>query len=429
MIVRDEAATLGHCLESVRGLVDEIVIVDTGSRDNTLDIAHSFGAVLGHLPWEDDFAGARNHCLNLCTGEWILVLDADEAIDTQDHAPIREAILSGGFPAYRMTLRNYLPSGNLTTVGVPATLNRSSYREGHDFEYYADSKGLRLCRRLPGLAFQGRIHELLDSYFDANSLPIGELPAVIHHFGKLFREKEIDKSVYYLELAEIEARQDPNNFQVQFNLLQQALLAGAWQSAHLAALTCLQLREAVPSLVLLGEAVALQELGHPKKALPFLERVLEVEPANPTALLRKAVSFALMDDTNAARTQFQTAIRAQPDYLLPYLNLSELERKVGDATAARHAILSGLSWAPRDPSLLGALVTLSVETQDLPQVLQDCLMALSRLPGGGLGLWHRLAALGLAQLGERGAAREMLDAGLHRFPGDPELVRLRSSLD
>lgn len=428
MIVRNEEATLGHCLESVRELVDEIVVIDTGSQDRTLEIAESFGAILGRFPWGDNFAEARNHSLSLCAGDWVLVLDADEAIDGQDFACIREAIHQDKFPAFQMTLRNYLPSGDLSTVGVPATQNRSSYQEGKDFGYYADSHGLRLCRRLPGLGFRGRIHELLDPFFEARGLPIGVLPSVIHHFGKLHLDRESNKASYYLQLAESEARQAPADFQIQFNLLQQALVAQAWPLVHATALRCLQLRGSVPSLVLLGEAVALQELGHPQEALPFLDRVLEVEPTNAPALLRKAVSFAHTGKLAKARELFHQAIHAQPDYLLPYLNLAELEKVAGDPVAAREALCSGLSQAPADLSLLESLVKLSVEGRDLAQVLEDCLMALSHRPDGGSGLWHRLAALGYAKNGERESAWKLLDEGLRRFPGDAELARLRRSL-
>jgi glycosyltransferase involved in cell wall biosynthesis len=93
MIVRDEAATLGRCLASIADWCDELVIVDTGSVDDTLDVARSYGARVDTLPWTGDFAAARNRSLDLATGDWILYIDADEWLEPLDrntaHAELR----------------------------------------------------------------------------------------------------------------------------------------------------------------------------------------------------------------------------------------------------------------------------------------------------------------------------------------------------
>src|SRR5579872_624171 len=80
MIVRDEARFLGDALASVRGVVDEICIVDTGSRDASMQIAREAGAEIREIPWEDDFSKARNVALEMATKRWIFVLDADERL-------------------------------------------------------------------------------------------------------------------------------------------------------------------------------------------------------------------------------------------------------------------------------------------------------------------------------------------------------------
>jgi hypothetical protein len=77
MIVKKEAATLGRCLASVRDIVDEIIVVDTGSSDNTKDIARQYSARVFDLPWPDSFVAARNESLCHATGQWLLWLDAD----------------------------------------------------------------------------------------------------------------------------------------------------------------------------------------------------------------------------------------------------------------------------------------------------------------------------------------------------------------
>lgn len=80
MIVKDEAANLPRCLDSVKGWVDEIIVLDTGSTDATPQIARSYGAKLHQFAWCHDFSAARNKALKFVTGDWVLVLDADEVL-------------------------------------------------------------------------------------------------------------------------------------------------------------------------------------------------------------------------------------------------------------------------------------------------------------------------------------------------------------
>jgi glycosyltransferase involved in cell wall biosynthesis len=80
MIVKDEEKYLRECLESVKDIVGEIVIVDTGSTDNTIKIAEEFGAKVYQFKWINDFSSARNFALSKSSGNWILYLDADERL-------------------------------------------------------------------------------------------------------------------------------------------------------------------------------------------------------------------------------------------------------------------------------------------------------------------------------------------------------------
>ncbi|MFQ6539904.1 MULTISPECIES: glycosyltransferase [Aphanothece] len=90
MIVRNEALRLERCLTSVAGFVDEMVLLDTGSTDDTVAIAKRCGAVVHSMPWPGDFAPARNEALRRVGGDWVLVLDADEQLLESAHAPLRE---------------------------------------------------------------------------------------------------------------------------------------------------------------------------------------------------------------------------------------------------------------------------------------------------------------------------------------------------
>jgi len=92
MIVRDEEKMLPRCLKSVRDVADELIVVDTGSRDNTISIARDFGAKVFHFKWCDDFAAARNESLKHANGDWILEMDADEELPRSSIHPLKEAI-------------------------------------------------------------------------------------------------------------------------------------------------------------------------------------------------------------------------------------------------------------------------------------------------------------------------------------------------
>lgn len=94
MIVKNEEVALPKCLGSVKDVVDQIIVLDTGSTDKTPDIAKQFGAEVHHFEWCNDFSAARNDALKYVTGDWVLVLDADETLTTQIVPHIREAIES-----------------------------------------------------------------------------------------------------------------------------------------------------------------------------------------------------------------------------------------------------------------------------------------------------------------------------------------------
>ena len=92
MIVRDNQETLRKCLDSVKSLVDEIIIVDTGSTDDTKIIALEYTGKVYDFHWKDNFSEAKNHALSKAGYGWVLFLDADESISEKDHDIIRRLI-------------------------------------------------------------------------------------------------------------------------------------------------------------------------------------------------------------------------------------------------------------------------------------------------------------------------------------------------
>src|SRR5436305_12332456 len=90
LIVRNEQDNLPRCLNSLRGVVDDLIVVDTGSTDGTVEIAEQFGARVFHFPWCDDFAAARNESLSHVESDWIMWIDADDELVQSQPRALRE---------------------------------------------------------------------------------------------------------------------------------------------------------------------------------------------------------------------------------------------------------------------------------------------------------------------------------------------------
>jgi tetratricopeptide (TPR) repeat protein len=172
LIVRNEAEFLPECLASIAPHVDEIIVVDTGSTDATPEIAARAGARIAHVPWRDDFAAARNESIALATGEWILVLDADERLAPRGGAAIREAIARGGFDC------GLLPLHEATRVDAALDEVLSGKARIGEIGHLP-----RLLRRTPDLRFTGIIHENILPWLRARGMKTRFVPADIVHLG------------------------------------------------------------------------------------------------------------------------------------------------------------------------------------------------------------------------------------------------------
>ena len=199
LIVRDEAKRLPRCLRSLQGVVDEIVVLDTGSTDDTIAIARGFGAKVETFAWVDDFSAARNAALALATGDWVLAIDADEWISSAAGLSVRMA--EKDVLAYRIKLVNHLDAARRE----PESLTR-------------------LFRRRPDIRFRGRIHEQVT---ESVAALVGEGRGrwlayesfVIEHDGYLESTKtEKDKRARNIALLERALSEDPGDTYVRYKL-------------------------------------------------------------------------------------------------------------------------------------------------------------------------------------------------------------------
>lgn len=195
LIVRDEEANIERCLTSVRSVVEQIVLVDTGSTDNTLKIAAMSNAELYEFDWNNDFSAARNFAMKKATGDWILHLDADEALSVESIDVIKSAILNKDIDAYLIRVRNFHPKS--------------------DQVKYSDSPQVRLFRNSPQTQYTGKIHEQVTIGNNKDSI-IPELDATIYHYG--YRENNQIKASRNLNYILDALQSDPKNAYLNFKL-------------------------------------------------------------------------------------------------------------------------------------------------------------------------------------------------------------------
>jgi tetratricopeptide (TPR) repeat protein len=186
LIARNEEEFLGRCLRSLDGLVDEVVVVDTGSADRTAQIAESQGARVYQRAWTDDFSAARNQALDLARGEWILYIDADESVRAGTADGVRDRLSDPAYVGHRVLLHP---------------------RPGHS-GYWE----LRLFRNEPGLRFRGIIHENIWPAIDARRAAvggrIGQAGLVLDHEG--YEGDQHRKHLRNLPLLERSLAEDPS---------------------------------------------------------------------------------------------------------------------------------------------------------------------------------------------------------------------------
>jgi len=149
MIVKNEEATLSRTLDSVKGVVDEMVVLDTGSRDRTREIAREFGARVYDFEWCDDFAAARNECLKHAQGDWILVLDADEVLVPEIVPQIKQAIGSDGLLLINLIRQEIGASQSPYSLVSRLFRNRLDIRFSRPYHAMVDDSVAEILHREP----------------------------------------------------------------------------------------------------------------------------------------------------------------------------------------------------------------------------------------------------------------------------------------
>lgn len=203
MIVRDNEDTIEAAMRSIKPWVDEMIVVDTGSKDQTPDICRDLGAKVFEFPWCDDFSAARNESLKHCTGDWIFWMDSDDVIDEGNGRALR-ALLAQAIPETML--------GFVVQVHCPNRRN-----DGTMDKTVVDH--VKLLRNRPDLRFEGRIHEqILPAIRAANGDVAFSDLFVIHAGSDQSENGKARKIERDLRILHAELEEQPEHPFVLFNL-------------------------------------------------------------------------------------------------------------------------------------------------------------------------------------------------------------------
>ena len=314
MIVKNEEANLDSCLKSVRTLVDEIIVVDTGSTDRSKEIALSHGAIIHDFPWNNDFSSARNESLKYATGEWILILDADEVLDTNDHSSIRQLIDGKDVDAYHLVQRTYQKqSTSADWVSLEEETELACGCHG-----YITSLLVRLFRSNEQICFKGKVHEQVEIDLLSQNKRIVTTEIPIHHYGNILDPNYLKiKQELYLRIGYDKLKDQPfdNNTLCELGVV------------HL-------------------------ELGQAEEAEKVLRRSYEISPNNIRAAFNFAIALYRLNRMQEASEIYEKIIEMDPTYTGAYNNLSQiLERQSGTFDRRKRLFVEAIHHNPKRHTL------------------------------------------------------------------------------
>lgn len=297
MIVKNEEKYLARCLASLKPIVDEMILVDTGSTDATRDIAEVFGAKIFDFEWNDDFSAARNSSLEKAEGDWILVMDADEVIATKDHESIRKLLKKTGAKnrAFMIVTRNYTHQYNI--IGWES--NTGQYREEEAGAGWVPSEKVRLFPNKESIRFEYPVHEVVGPSLARHKIPVGKCPCPVHHYGKLDQavDRQKDERYYKIGMEKLSfSHDDP-----------------------------VAIREM---------AVQAAKLDKNEDAILLWKRLIAIEPNDPRSHINLASAYGKLKRYDKAQKAAEIAVKIAPNLKEGHLNLGLSELHLGNCAQA-----------------------------------------------------------------------------------------------
>ncbi|WP_187820784.1 glycosyltransferase [Pasteuria penetrans] len=309
MIVKDEASIIAECLESAQSVVDEIVVIDTGSTDDTIAISRSYGANVFHDPWRNDFSRARNLAKENATSDWIMWLDADEILDKAAHTELRKKMDRGlqthkNLEGIYLKILNYLNSVD---------------EEEKETEHILINSSLRMVKNRPQYRFVGRVHEqILPSITTGNpEVVIGEIDVKIHHRGYLYsRINDKAKIERNKKLIQISLQEEPHNAFHWYNLGVEFFRNREFAEALVTFQKSMELQHPNESLCYTHlrkyELVCLEALGKENELIEQTEETLRLFPDFTDIYHIKANYLIKKGEIRTALATFKKALQIGP---------------------------------------------------------------------------------------------------------------------
>ena len=419
MIVRNAEKDIRGCLESVHGMVDEIHIADTGSTDATIRIAKEMGASVVSIPWENDFARARNLALNQVHADWVLVLDADEQLDPSAIRHLPGLMDQTQVMGYVTPIRNYVLSTRDRVWDRVAVPNDTSFEPAKQYPAYVDHQNVRLFRRSPEVFFVGRVHETVGTCIERLGGQLHVCPVLIHHFGLADdAETKAQKQRLYREMGRQKILDMPENAQAHFEL--GLLEFDPFQNYEEALRLFQRACELNPGLLVswFFAGLAHLRLKHPGEAVRCLKN------AGGRPMVSEAMGDALYDVGQFDRAR-RAYFRAVDGDKLP----TDLESKIGLAEVRSNRVKSGLArlrqaieHSPSEPHLHDRLVSALVWLSQVTDAAEAAERKAETVPPDPKA--YLRAAVIWAQQKNWQRSLEILHRALAQFPQHQALQRV-----
>lgn len=374
-------------LSHLRNLVQEIILVDTGSTDQTIEIAKKHGAKVYSQKWTGDFSKARNLSIQKATQPWILILDPDERIATLDQVLLRNLIQQKPLPmAYSITTRNYSEA----LMDAAFKVSKGEYEEERSYPGYIESKKVRLFQNFKGIHFVGVVHELLEPSIRGE---IKDASFPIHHYGgtqAVFKDK--NKAELYESLAEQKVVTHSNHWKAHYELgitkherakysealkaYEKALqlktdLPDLWSSLALCYLDSGNLERAENCLkeayqkfpedsqVLYNLALLEIRRNQIQNAVNYLLKLLKLHPSSFAGFRMLGLCFMAAGNLKPATECFREALRICPQFFDAAMDLTTSLMAQGEFVAAERSLEEAKKLRPDDQRLLHLCAELS----------------------------------------------------------------------